>query len=249
MAAPLTPASFISALRAEGLTVVEVGNWRTHNRNSKGSWGPVNGIMVHHTVTKGTASTVQLCKDGHSTLPGPLCHGVIGKDGRVYLVGYGRANHAGGGDNDVLNAVIAESYATNPPATHKGEGDAGAADGNSHFYGFECENLGDGNDPWPTAQIDAITRATAALCRAHGWGAKSVIGHLEWSRQKSDPKGFTMASVRTRVAERLKHAANWTPSTTTPPKSPTTIESRVTALEKLVASQAKRIEALEKKAA
>lgn len=121
MAAPLSAASFISALRAEGLTVVEVGNWRTHNRNSKGSWGPMNGVMVHHTVTKGTPSTVQLCKDGHSTLPGPLCHGVIGKDGRVYLVGYGRANHAGGGDLDVLNAVIAESYATNPPATHKGK--------------------------------------------------------------------------------------------------------------------------------
>ncbi|WP_326745243.1 peptidoglycan recognition protein family protein [Streptomyces sp. NBC_01760] len=249
MAAPLSAASFISALRAEGLTVVEVGNWRTHNRNSKGSWGPMNGVMVHHTVTKGTPSTVQLCKDGHSTLPGPLCHGVIGKDGRVYLVGYGRANHAGGGDLDVLNAVIAESYATNPPATHKGEGDSGAADGNSRFYGFECENLGDGNDPWPTAQIEAITRATAAVCRAHGWGSKSVIGHLEWSRQKSDPKGFTMASVRTRVAERLKHAANWTPPTKPPAPQPTTIESRVSALEKLVASQAKRIETLEKKAA
>lgn len=76
-----------------------------------------------------------------------------------------------------------------------------------------------------------------------------MIGHLEWSRQKSDPKGFTMASVRTRVAERLKHAANWTPPTKPPAPQPTTIESRVSALEKLVASQAKRIETLEKKAA
>lgn len=249
MATPLTAASLISALRAEGLTVVEVGSWRTHNRNSKGNWGPMNGVMIHHTVTKGTASTVQICTDGYTGLPGPLCHGVIGKDGRVYLVGYGRANHAGGGDNDVLNAVIAESYATNPPATHKGEGDSGAVDGNSRFYGFECENLGDGKDPWPAAQLEAITRASTAICRAHGWGAKSVIGHLEWSDQKSDPKGFTMASMRTRVAERLKHAANWNPSTT-PPNPPTpTIESRVTTLEKLVASQAKRIEVLEKKAA
>ncbi|MFE4679178.1 N-acetylmuramoyl-L-alanine amidase, partial [Streptomyces sp. NPDC056723] len=75
MAAPLSAAQFIAALRAEGVKVVEVGNWRTHNRNSKGAWGPVHGVMIHHTVTKGTAATVKLCRDGRSDLPGPLCHG------------------------------------------------------------------------------------------------------------------------------------------------------------------------------
>ncbi|MGW1261137.1 peptidoglycan recognition protein family protein [Streptomyces drozdowiczii] len=217
MSDPLSPTGFLAALRAEGLTVVEVGSWRTHNRNQKGPWGPMHGVMVHHTVTSGTSKTVTICKDGYAGLPGPLCHGVIGKDGVVYLVGMGRANHAGGGDNDVLNAVIAESYVTNPPATHKGEGDSGSMDGNRYFYGFECENLGDGHDPWPAKQVEAIVRATAAVCRAHKWGAKSVIGHLEWSDQKSDPKGFTMASMRTRIAERLKHASSWSPdgSTTT----------------------------------
>src|SRR5690606_39509846 len=33
MATPLSAARFLAALKAEGLTVVEVGNWRTHNRN------------------------------------------------------------------------------------------------------------------------------------------------------------------------------------------------------------------------
>ncbi|MFC4498578.1 MULTISPECIES: N-acetylmuramoyl-L-alanine amidase [Streptomyces] len=248
MASPLTATAFLNALRAEGVTVVEVGSWRTHNRNSVGAWGPVNGIVVHHTVTKGTQNTVAICRDGYTGLPGPLCHGVIGKDGVVYLVGMGRANHAGGGDPDVLNAVIAESYATKPPATHFGQGDPGAVDGNSRLYGFECENLGDGKDPWPTKQVETIVRATAAVCRAHGWGSKSVIGHLEWSNQKSDPVGFTMPAIRTRVAERLAHASNWSPST--PPTTPTpTLESRVAALEKLVAAQGVRIAALEKKAA
>lgn len=108
MAAPMSADRFINALRNEGLTVVEVGAWRTHNRNHKGPWGPVHGVMIHHTVTRGTARTVELCRAGHSALPGPLCHGVITKDGRVHLVGYGRANHAGSGDSDVLAAVIAE---------------------------------------------------------------------------------------------------------------------------------------------
>lgn len=139
MAAPMSADRFINALRNEGLTVVEVGAWRTHNRNHKGPWGPVHGVMIHHTVTRGTAYTVELCREGHSALPGPLCHGVIAKDGRVHLVGYGRANHAGAGDSDVLAAVIAEKRL--PPDNETD------TDGNRYFYGFECENLGDGVDP------------------------------------------------------------------------------------------------------
>ncbi|MEV4970554.1 peptidoglycan-binding protein [Streptomyces scopuliridis] len=195
MAQPLSAAAFLAALRGEGVKVAEVGTWRTHNRNSKGSWGPVHGVMIHHTVTKGTAATVQLCRDGHSALPGPLCHGVIAKDGSVHLVGYGRANHAGLGDGDVLQAVIAERAL---PADNEAD-----TDGNRHFYGFECENLGDGKDPWPAAQLDAIERVSAAVCRAHGWGARSVIGHLEWQPGKVDPRGFTMDAMRARVAARL----------------------------------------------
>lgn len=196
MAAPMSADRFLTSLRAEGLTVVEVGAWRTHNRNHKGPWGPVHGVMIHHTVTRGTASTVRLCRDGRSDLPGPLCHGVIAKDGRVHLVGYGRANHAGSGDSDVLAAVIAEKRL---PPDHEAN-----TDGNRHFYGFECENLGDGEDPWPPAQLDAIARTAAAICRFHGWTARSVIGHLEWQPGKVDPRGFTMSALRTRVTDRLK---------------------------------------------
>src|SRR5690606_15473749 len=178
-----------------GLTVVEVGNWRDHNRNHKGPWGPVHGVMIHHTVTKGTQRTVDICRHGYASLPGPLCHGVIAKDGTVYLVGYGRANHAGSGDDDVLRAVIGEKALPTDNAAN--------TDGNRHFYGFECENLGDGKDPWPAAQLEAIERAAAAVCRYHGWNERSVIGHLEWQPGKVDPRGFTMSSMRSRVAKRL----------------------------------------------
>ncbi|MFE4858133.1 peptidoglycan-binding protein [Streptomyces sp. NPDC056670] len=203
MSTPLSATAFAAALRAEGVSVVEVDGWRDHNRNHKGAWGPVNGVIVHHTVSSGTDASVRLCYDGHDELPGPLCHGVIAKDGTVHLVGNGRANHAGGGDPAVLNAVIAENYGDRPPATHRHEGSSGAVDGNARFYGFECVNLGDGADPWPAAQLDAIERVSAALCRAHGWSAKSVIGHLEWSDWKSDPRGFDMAELRSRIAARL----------------------------------------------
>ncbi|MFD6889306.1 peptidoglycan-binding protein [Streptomyces sp. NPDC059957] len=200
MAQPLSPDRLVEALRAEGVRVVEYGSWRTHNRNHKGAFGPIHGVIVHHTVSSGTDASVRLCADGYSELPGPLCHGVIAKDGTVYLISAGRANHAGGGDPRVLDAVIAEG---DLPATAKHEGSPGAVDGNARFYGFECVNLGNGADPWPEAQLDAIERASAAICRAYGWSAASVIGHKEWSDWKSDPRGFSMTTMRERIDRRL----------------------------------------------
>ncbi|MEU0988548.1 N-acetylmuramoyl-L-alanine amidase, partial [Streptomyces sp. NPDC005953] len=44
MAQPMSAAAFLQALRDEGLKVVQVGDWRTHNRNAKGPWGPVHGV-------------------------------------------------------------------------------------------------------------------------------------------------------------------------------------------------------------
>ncbi|WP_406146018.1 N-acetylmuramoyl-L-alanine amidase [Streptomyces sp. NBC_01012] len=196
MSSPMSASNFIKALKNEGLTVVQVGDWSTHTRNHKGPWGPVHGVMLHHTATRGTDRTVEICRDGRADLPGPLCHGVIAKDGRVHLVGYGRTNHAGLGDGDVLRSVIAEKRL---PAV-----DEAVTDGNRHFYGFECENLGDGEDPWPAVQREAIEAAAAAVCRFHGWEAPSVIGHLEWQPGKIDPHGLSMPGMRGRVRDRLK---------------------------------------------
>ncbi|MBC2903535.1 N-acetylmuramoyl-L-alanine amidase [Streptomyces cupreus] len=233
MATPLSAATFLAKLRAEGVKVVEVGNWRTHNRNSKGPWGPVNGIMQHHTGPYSTEKgMVELCRTGYSGLPGPLCHGVIDRSGVVHLVGYGRANHAGLGDDDVLDAVVRED--ANLPVDNEAN-----TDGNRHFYGFEAINTGGGQD-WPAAQVEAMVRVSAALCRAHGWHAESVIGHKEWQPGKPDPAGVDMEKLRDRIAERLKHPASWSPTAPKPPApKPPTVEERLTALEK-------RVTALEK---
>lgn len=218
----MSAAQFLTALRDEGVTVVEVGDWPHHNRNHMGPWGPVNGVMIHHTVTRGTANTVAICRDGHTGLPGPLCHGVIAKDGKVHLVGYGRANHAGLGDPDVLAAVIAEKA---PPTDNEA-----TVDGNRHFYGFECENLGDGKDPWPKEQIEAVEKVIAAICRHHGWTERSALRHLDWQPGKVDPRGPGMqwddvlASVSARLGSK-------------PPTKPAPAPSKPTVdLPKLVAA-------------
>ncbi|MEU0393801.1 peptidoglycan recognition family protein [Streptomyces sp. NPDC006208] len=209
MATPLSADSILKALRDEGATVVEHRNWRTHNRNHMGPWGPVHGVVIHHTVSSGTDSSVELCYNGHASLPGPLCHTVGAKDGRLFMVGHGRANHAGLGDDDVLRAVIDETAL--PPD------DEANTDGNRHFYGIELVNLGDGKDPWPEVQKEAAVRWAAAICRAHGWSEKSVIAHKEWQPGKVDPT-FDMAMFRARVAERLAHPASWNPGSTPPPE-------------------------------
>ena len=188
MPQPGTAAAFLAALKRFDLDVVEVGGWRSHNRDDATgkTFGPVHGVMIHHTagVTKGA---VDFCRNGTADLPGPLCHGVITKDGKIHLVGWGRANHAGGGDPDVLAAVTAERFPLPAPNVH--DGSPGAVDGNDVFIGFECVNKGDGKDPWPDVQIEAMQRASAAVCELYGWSAKSVLRHLDWSDWKSDPKG------------------------------------------------------------
>jgi hypothetical protein len=199
MATPMTADQFLAALQAEGLHIVGPAGWRDHNRAGHGGWGPMNGVMIHHTG--GTApSDGALVWAGRSDLPGPLAHGYLDKTGVVTMTANGRANHAGGGDPSVLAAVVAEA-ATVPP-THYHDGSSGAVDGNAHFYGLEISNLGDGKDPYPAAQYDAAVRWAAAICRFHGWSAHSVIGHKEWSDWKSDPS-FSMNTFRAAVAARL----------------------------------------------
>ncbi|MFD4858480.1 peptidoglycan recognition protein family protein [Streptomyces atratus] len=208
MATPLTADQQLAAFKDAGCKVVEYKDWRTHSRNHKGPWGPVHGVVIHHTVTTGTTNSVALCYNGHSTLPGPLCHTVGAKDGTLYMVGNGRANHAGLGDADVHNAVVAEALKL--PVDNETN-----TDGNRYFYGIELINLGNGKDPWPEAQVDAAARWAAALCRAHNWSARSVIGHKEWQPGKIDP-AFDMDAFRVRVQRILDEAEPTKPVPTKP---------------------------------
>jgi hypothetical protein len=76
--------------------------------------------------------------------------------------------------------------------------------------------MGDGKDPWPAAQIEAIVRVITAICRHHDWTARSAIRHLDWQPGKVDPRGPGMDwdDILYRVAQRLAGA---TPSTPKPP--------------------------------
>lgn len=210
MAIPMTASQYLAALRAEGVRVSEMNGWRTHNRNRKGAWGPVNGVLIHHTagVSTGMAAFV---RNGSSELPGPLSHAMAAKNGTVYIPGYGRANHAGRVAENAFASVVAEDGKHPRPSASE------PRDGNRHLYGIEIENRGDGKDPYPSTQYDQAVRWAAALCRFHKWSAESVAGHKEMTRRKIDPS-FSMDAFRAKVAERLEHPASWTPGASTPTK-------------------------------
>jgi N-acetylmuramoyl-L-alanine amidase-like protein len=200
VARPMTSDQFLRALTSERLQLEEHPAWKTHNRNRSGAvrrqWGPLHGVMIHHTAT-GEEGIVRTCCDGRPDLPGPLCHGVIHKSGLVTLVGCGRANHAGLGDARVLSAVIREKGRLPRPGR-------GTVDGNPHFVGYELVNKGDGKDPWPAEQYKAAVQAAAAVCRFYRWTSRSVIAHREWTSLKPDPVGIDMNRFRADVQAQLK---------------------------------------------
>lgn len=209
MATPLTAAATLTALRSEGLTVHEHTGWTTHNREAATgkTFGPVIGVLIHHTAGHGDK---EICYNGRSDLPGPLCHSWLGKTEGLWMIGHGRANHAGLVDLDVLNALRAETS----PLPHD---DQANADGNDVLYGLEIENLGDSKDPYPDVQYRQAVLWAAALCRAHGWTERSVAGHKEVQPGKIDPS-FDMDSFRADVKKQLATKSGGGTVTPTPAK-------------------------------
>src|SRR5690606_30054111 len=179
MATPMTASQVKAQLKKWGVPFKEYRSWSSHNRNHKGAWGPVNGFMVHHTGSD-SKDQRELLYNGHSSLPGPLCHFGLAQDGTVWLIGWGRANHAGSGDDDVLRAVIAEDYGDYPPTDNEAN-----TDGNSRFYGVEIWYSG--SHGMTTAQYSSLLKLAAAVLDFHGWTKRSVIAHGEWQPGKWDP--------------------------------------------------------------
>ncbi|MFC8276244.1 N-acetylmuramoyl-L-alanine amidase [Streptomyces sp. NPDC057271] len=210
MATPMTPDQWIEALRAEGVTdIVEMPGWRTHNRGQRGDgWGDVHATMVHHTAGEGPGMPAYVF-NGSADLPGPLCHDFLARSGRLYLVGNGRANHAGMVARNAYNAVLNEE-------SHHPEPGPDELDGNAVSYGLEVENDGSAGRAWPAKQYDVAVRVQAARCRFHNWSADSVWAHKEATRRKPLDPRRDMDDFRRDVAERLEHPPGWNPGTTTP---------------------------------
>ena len=168
------------AAAKSGLRVVLVPGWRTRTRPGGMAAGAPDGVVVHHTATSARAAgnypTMGIIKGGRDDgLKGPLAQLGLGRDGTVYVVAAGRANHAGRTDTTAAS--------------------------NSHAIGIEAEHPGVG--PWPEQQYKAYVALCAALADHYGLPTSRVRGHKEVAvphGRKNDPN-FDMAEFRRAVDE------------------------------------------------
>lgn len=211
MATPMTVEQLLAGLRKWQIKYAAYKDWTKHNRNHMGPWGPVNGLMIHHTGSDNTDQR-ELLYSGYRELPGPLCHWGLAQDGTLWLIGHGRANHAGLGDDDVLTAVINE---TDAPVDNESN-----TDGNRHFYGVEIWYSG--NHGMTDDQYFTLMKLAAMVCDFHDWNELSCIGHGEWQPGKWDP-GYkpgvmmNMDNVRSDIKAAIQRGPN--PVATAPKKT------------------------------
>lgn len=183
-------------LRKYGLTVVEVDG--AANRGYAGQdMQELLGVLWHHTATPRSnyllsdSPTLNLCINGRSDLPGPLCQLVLGRSGTVYFIAAGVGNHAGRGGG-----------AFGIPRDM----------GNHHLIGIEMESSGIAPFDWTDDQKRVAPYLGAALALIF-WPNKdhAQLGHSEYSSEgKIDPAGWPgemnglRASINAKIAEMQK---------------------------------------------
>jgi hypothetical protein len=194
--------TFVDRVRARGVKVVEMPNWKTTNRNSVGPWSDVFGIVEHHTGgdTVDPYGYAGFLQRGSTALVGPLCQFSTAPNGDLYMIGWGRCNHAGGGDPNVLAAVKADAVPLDRELKPT-VGNTTGVDGNRAFYGNEI--MYSGSHPMTAAQLETSLVVDVVICEYHGWTGSSVIAHREWSRDKPDPGYQDQAAKRRMVNARL----------------------------------------------
>lgn len=232
MAKPMTAGTFLALLDEWHIPHVDNSRggvkWSEHNRNHMGPWGPsVNGVGNHHTGAKDNSAGRSVLWNGTGSLPGPLCHGGITVAGQVLLNGWGRANHFGLGDSDVLDRVISENYDPSKLKPRKAD-----IDGNARFYGFEWMYDGKSNPETKYPKLyQCAVRLNAAILTWHKWKPESAIGHGNWQPGKWDPgvangKFFDLARFQNHIEQAMKEGPNQKKPDlptrpTNPPKSAT----------------------------
>lgn len=177
-------------LQEANLTVVEEEGWTT--RGYAFSSSPL-GVILHHDVsTAGTpadASVIIHGRTGKNKLAGPLAQWYLARSGAWHVVASGKANHAGPGYYNGLNA------------------------GGSRLLGVEAANNGV-DEPWPEVQVASFVKGVAAILRRLGAPSLMAIGHKEWApRRKIDPS-FDVDDFRARVKRDMNEVSPSFPGVT-----------------------------------
>ncbi|MER7457580.1 N-acetylmuramoyl-L-alanine amidase [Micromonospora sp. NPDC126480] len=173
----------VDVLRGAGVQVVTHGDWL--NRMRPGSFSPI-GVLWHHTAATSSASNphpaLNVCINGRSDLPGPLCQALVDYHGVFHVISAGRCNHAG---------------------TARASGPIPAGDGNTMLIGWEIDYNGV-SQQMTSAQYNASVAATAAVLKRLGKDSSYARGHRETSTTgKIDPSFIDLNVMRSDVAAKM----------------------------------------------
>lgn len=194
----------VAVLRRAGVVVHETANWITSGYAGQ-DLAAIRGVLWHHTATNraqyagNPAPTVALCKGGRSDLPGPLCNMVFDRNGEIWMIATGVANHAGAGSAPGIPTDM----------------------GNHYLIGIEMESSGIKPWDWTPAQLKMAPIVGAALEAHYLQGLppeeRLQLGHMEYSSQgKIDPAGWPggmdglRASINAVLAGGIKPAGGTT---------------------------------------
>lgn len=165
-----------------GLKIKPYPGWETRGLSRMAP----QGVMLHHTVTRPTASDAVvdrvLADVGSSTVTAPLCNYSTNRDGTISVIAAGEAHHAGIGK---YNGVS----------------------GNKSWVGDEMKNLGTAAEPWPAIQLESAYRAAAAILDHLARDASWLCGHKEYATpigRKVDPHSLNMSVVRQTVSAMME---------------------------------------------
>ncbi len=166
--------------------VVFVTGWERRGAPVMNPIGLLNHWTAGRPSAKNPSPSFVICRDGDPSrkIPGPLIHLLIDYAGTVHVIASGRANHAGTGNQKILDEIRSGRTVPTLSAAARKLPDTGGSGGS--LIGIEIEARGDGT-PLPAAQYAAWTRTLAQIADWYSWPTPKVCWHHAlWTRRKID---------------------------------------------------------------
>jgi hypothetical protein len=195
----------VAALRGWGFQVTEWSGCYGRSNGSGWSAGKPVGHVNHHYVCSLNPDQGYINNLVSSLANGSVVNWFADVHGVAYLIGTGPMNHAGTGNQSVLDRTRSDQAPLSNPASGPG-----SISGNSHYSGTECQHPGD-STPWPQPLLDVMVAINAAEFNVWGYTANRAINHSEWTNRKIDMSagggtssgGWAGDELRRRVAARM----------------------------------------------
>jgi hypothetical protein len=201
----------VAHLRGWGFKVVEWDG--CYGRSNGGGWaaGRPVGHINHHFVCSMNPSQSYINGLVSNLANGKTVNWFADVHGVAYLIGTGPMNHAGTGNQSVLDLTRSDRP---PPGPSNSSGNI---TGNAHYSGTECQHPGD-STPWPDPMLRIMVAINAAEFLVWGYSANRAIDHYEWTGRKIDmsagggrSSNWAGDELRRRVSQQMTGGSTPTP--------------------------------------